>query len=126
LRSRIERCWKPYRRALHEALDALHARHGAVWHIDVHSMKSVGTVITPDGPGAARPDMVIGDLDGRSCAPAFTTFVAERLTTLGYSVPLNNPIKGAEIIRSLGRPGENRHSLQIEMKRNLYMDEATI
>ncbi|HMA13697.1 MAG: N-formylglutamate amidohydrolase [Bacteroidota bacterium] len=126
LSARIERCWKPYRRALHEALDALHARHGAVWHIDVHSMKSVGTAITPDGPGAARPDMVIGDLDGQSCAPAFTAFVAARLTALGYSVAVNKPYKGAEIIRTHGRPGDNRHSLQIEMKRSLYMDEATI
>jgi N-formylglutamate amidohydrolase len=89
-------------------------------------MKSVGTAITPDGPGAERPDMVIGDLDGQSCDPAFTAFIAERLSALGYRVAVNDPYKGAEIIRTCGRPGENRHSLQIEMKRNLYMDEATI
>ena len=126
LRARMERCWRPYRRALHEALDGLHARHGAVWHIDLHSMKSFGTAITPDGPGAARPDMVIGDLEGQSCDPAFTAFVAERLRSLGYSVAVNDPYKGAEIIRCHGCPADNRHSLQIEMKRNLYMDEATI
>jgi len=126
LRARIERCWQPYRRSLSDALDRLHARHGAVWHIDVHSMKSFGTAITPDGPGAERPDMVIGDLDGTSCDPAFTDFVSERLCALGYSVAVNDPYKGAEIIRVHGRPTENRHSLQIEMKRNLYMDEATI
>jgi hypothetical protein len=78
LNARIERCWRPYRRALEESLDRLHARHGAVWHLDVHSMKSVGTAITPDGPGAERPDMVIGDLEGRSCDPAFTAMVAGR------------------------------------------------
>ncbi len=126
LKARIERCWRPYRRALEESLDRLHARHGAVWHIDVHSMKSVGTAITPDGPGAERPDMVIGDLEGRSCDPAFTAKVAETLRALGYSVAVNDPYKGAEIIRSHGRPAESRHSLQIEMKRSLYMDEATI
>lgn len=126
LAARIERCWRPYRRALQEALDALHARHGAVWHIDVHSMKSQGSAITPDGPGAARADMVIGDLEGTSCDPAFTAFVAGRLAALGYSVSVNDPYKGAEIIRTHGRPAENRHALQIEMKRSLYMDEATI
>lgn len=126
LNARIERCWRPYRRALEESLDRLHARHGAVWHIDVHSMKSVGTAITPDGPGAERPDMVIGDLEGRSCDPGFTAMVAETLRALGYSVSVNDPYKGAEIIRNHGRPAENRHSLQIEMKRALYMDEATI
>lgn len=126
LRARIERCWRPYRQKLQETLDTLHARHGAVWHIDVHSMKSVGTAITPDGPGAARPDMVIGDLEGQSCDPAFTAFVAGRLRALGYSVAVNDPYKGAEIIRTHGQPAEGRHSLQIEMKRALYMDEATI
>src|SRR3546814_4212211 len=89
-------------------------------------MKSVGTAITPDGPGAERPDMVIGDLDGQSCDPAFTAFVAERLRALGYSVAVNDPYKGAEIIRMHGRPAEGRHSLQIEMKRALYMNEASV
>lgn len=126
LSARIERCWRPYRQKLQETLDTLHARHGAVWHLDVHSMKSVGTAITPDGPGAERPDMVIGDLEGQSCDPAFTAFVAGRLRALGYSVAVNDPYKGAEIIRTQGRPAENRHSLQIEMKRALYMNEATI
>jgi N-formylglutamate amidohydrolase len=126
LHARIERCWRPYHRALHEALDALHARHGAVWHINAHSMKSAGSAITPDGPGAARADMVIGDLDGESCDPPFTAFIAEGLRALGYSVAVNKPYKGAEIIRTHGRPADNRHSLQIEMKRALYMDEATL
>ena len=126
LRSRIEHCWKPYRKVLEQTLDGLRDRHGAVWHINVHSMKSVGTAITPDGPGGERPDMVIGDLDGQSCDPAFTVFVAERLQALGYSVSVNDPYKGAEIIRVHGRPADNRHSLQIEMKRNLYMDEPAV
>lgn len=126
LQARIERCWKPYRRALQEELDQVHRRHGAVWHLNVHSMKSTGTAITPDGPGAERADMVLGDLEGKSCDPAFTAFVAERLRALGYSVAVNHPYKGAELIRLHGRPAENRHSLQIEMKRALYMDEATV
>lgn len=126
LQARIDRCWWPYRTRLCNTLDRLQARHGAVWHIDMHSMKSVGTSITPDGPGAERPDMVLGDLEGRTCDPAFTAFVAERLTAMGYRVSVNDPYKGAEIVRACGRPQENRHSLQIEMKRALYMDEATL
>ncbi len=126
VQSRIERCWTPYRQTLQEQLNAKLRRHGAVWHLNVHSMKSVGTAITPDGPGAERPDMVLGDLDGRSCDPAFTAFVAERLRGLGYSVAVNDPYKGAEILRCHGDPATGRHSLQIEIKRALYMDETTI
>jgi N-formylglutamate deformylase len=33
---------------------------------------------------------------------------------------------GYEIVRKHGRPHENRHSLQIELKRTLYMDEDTL
>src|SRR3546814_18309722 len=70
--------------------------------------------------------MVIGDREGQSCDPAFTACVAGRLRALGYSVAVNHPYKGAEIIRAHGRPAEDRYSLQVEMKRALYMDEATI
>ncbi|GAB4394617.1 MAG: N-formylglutamate amidohydrolase [Kiloniellaceae bacterium] len=126
LRTRIDRCWWPYRTTLCNTLDRLHKRHGIVWHIDMHSMKSVGTAITPDGPGTRRPDMVIGDLEGQTCNPAFTAFVTERLTARGYRVSVNDPYKGAEIVRACGVPAEGRHSLQIEINRALYMDEATI
>ena len=45
---------------------------------------------------------------------------------LGYDVAINDPYKGVEIVRKHGRPAENRHSLQIEVNRRLYMDETTL
>ena len=39
-------------------------------------------------------------------------------------VRVNDPYKGVELVRRHGRPRENRHSLQIEVNRKLYMDEA--
>jgi N-formylglutamate amidohydrolase len=45
---------------------------------------------------------------------------------MGYSVAINDPYKGVELIRKHGRPAERRHSLQIEVNRKLYMDEATL
>jgi N-formylglutamate deformylase len=44
----------------------------------------------------------------------------------GYDVRINSPYKGVEIVRLHGRPAENRHSLQIEVNRRLYMNEATL
>ena len=38
---------------------------------------------------------------------------------------MNDPYKGVELVRRHGRPAERRHSLQIEIKRTLYMDEQT-
>ena len=47
----------------------------------------------------------------------------ETLRGLGYSVAINDPYKGVEIVRRHGRPARGRHSLQIELNRRLYMDE---
>jgi N-formylglutamate deformylase len=47
------------------------------------------------------------------------------LTRRGYDVRVNDPYKGVELVRRHGRPKENRHSLQIEVNRKLYMDEES-
>ncbi len=39
---------------------------------------------------------------------------------------MNDPYKGVELVRRHGRPEAGRHSLQIEIKRTLYMDEVTL
>ncbi len=96
-----------------------HARFGAVWHLNCHSMKSTGK-------GRLRDDFVLGDRDGTTCAPEFTDLVAVTLRGLGYSVGLNHPFKGAEIVMRHGDPAAGRHSLQIEINRALYMDEEQI
>jgi len=40
-------------------------------------------------------------------------------------VAINDPFKGVALIARLGRPAENRHSLQVEIHRGLYLDEMT-
>jgi N-formylglutamate deformylase len=125
LRARIDRYWRPYHLALDEALDARHRRFGAVWHVNCHSMPAVGDALADD-PGRERADFVLGDRDGTTCEPALTALVADTARVLGYSVAINDPYKGVEIVRRHGRPAENRHSLQIEVKRTLYMDEETL
>ncbi len=125
VRSRIERCWKPYHEALAAEIDARYRSFGAVWHIDCHSMPAVGDP-NADDPGRARADFVLGDRDGTTCEPAFTRIVGETLRNLGYGVALNDPYKGVELVRKHGRPAENRHSLQLEVNRRLYMDEVTL
>ncbi len=88
-------------------------------------MPAVGDA-NADDPGRARADFVLGDRDGTTCAPAFTRIVASVLEDIGYSVAINDPYKGVEIVRRHGRPAENRHSLQVEVNRRLYMDEETL
>jgi N-formylglutamate deformylase len=125
VRSRIERFWRPYHAELDAALNERVRRFGGVWHVNCHSMPAVGDERSDD-PGRLRADFVLGDRDGTTCDPAFTRLVAETAAGMGYSVAINNPYKGVEIVRRHGRPAENRHSLQIELKRTLYMDERTL
>ncbi len=122
---RIDRWYLPYHEAVAAEIDALHGAFGAVWHVNCHSMPAVGDA-NADDPGRERADFVLGDRDGTTCAPEFTARVAETITGLGYSVAINDPYKGVELVRKHGRPAARRHSLQIEINRRLYMDEATL
>jgi N-formylglutamate deformylase len=88
-------------------------------------MPAVGDA-NADDPGRARADFVLGDRDGTTCAPEFTALVADVVRGMGYSVAINDPYKGVEIVRRHGRPAARRHSLQIELNRRLYMDEGTL
>jgi N-formylglutamate amidohydrolase len=123
IEDRIARFHRPYHDELEAMLAELHARFGAVWHINAHSMKAMGR---KQGRSIPRDDFVLGDLEGESCDPEFTTFVAETLQDFGYSVRINHPFKGAALVKRFGRPREGRHSLQIEVNRGLYMDEERI
>jgi len=125
VRARIDGCWRPYHDELDAVLDARRAQFGGVWHINCHSMPAVGDALADD-PGRLRADFVLGDRDGTTCEAALTGLVAQAARAMGYSVAVNDPYKGVEIVRKHGRPAENRHSLQIELKRTLYMDEDTL
>src|SRR5207249_1997995 len=122
IRARIDRYYAPYHAELGALIDAQHSAFGAVWHVDCHSMPAVGEV-NADDPGRERSDFVIGDRDGTTCDLAFTRFIAGNVAAMGYSVSVNDPYKGVEIVRKYGRPHDQRHSIQIEIKRTLYMDE---
>ena len=123
--ARIAHFWRPYHDALRALLDAAHARFGVVYHVDCHSMASWGDATTEDG-AVERPDFVIGDREGASCSSAFRDLVVDTLRAEGCSVALNDPYKGFELVRRYSDPGQGRHSIQIEVSRARYMDEATL
>jgi N-formylglutamate deformylase len=125
VQARIANCYAPYHRAVRDAINAAHKHYGAVWHINCHSMPATSSIISEEGPGIQRADFVLGDRDGTSCSPAFTTFVALTLRAMGYDVRVNDPYKGVELVRAYSDPATNKHSLQIEVNRKLYMDEQT-
>ncbi|VVE26029.1 N-formylglutamate amidohydrolase [Pandoraea commovens] len=123
VRHRIDAYYLPYRQALIDAAQDAFARHGALWHVDCHSMKSRGNAMNVDD-GAARPDMVVSDRLGTTSDPVFTQWVADQLRELGYRVQVNTPYQGGDLLTAVSDPARRRSSLQIEINRALYMDEA--
>jgi N-formylglutamate deformylase len=69
---------------------------------------------------------VIGDRDGSTADPRLSRLVVEHLRGRGYDVAYNHPYKGVELLRRNGDPAHDRHSIQVEANRRLYMDEGTL
>lgn len=125
VRSRIEGCYRPYHETLSRCIEETAQRFGAVWHLNLHSMPNDAYErlgIRSDHPLA---DFVLGDRDGTTCEPAFVDLVEAELRSRGYTVARNDPYKGVQLIARIGQPALRRHSLQIEIRRPIYMDEVT-
>jgi len=117
--SRIETLYKPYHRALRRLIARVHQDFGTAVVIDCHSMPSIG--VSRDEP--RRPDIVIGDRYGTSCAPILPDVVEDTMTRLGYSVGRNKPYAGGFITEHYGNPVSGLHVVQLELNRAVYMDE---
>jgi N-formylglutamate amidohydrolase len=119
---RLRQFYHPYHHALTAQLNGLKRRFDEVWLIDCHSMPSSGY----EGDGTnRRADFVLGDRDGTTCDPEFTALVVRLLRDMGYSVAINDPYKGIEILQRYGQPARRQHALQLEINRALYLDEPT-
>ena len=114
--NRIDGFYTPYHNALRNALDQIHNRFGVCLLIDCHSM--------PQGDNPY--DMVIGDVYGRSAQSALSALALSSLRNLGYKVGHNQPYAGGFITKHYGAPTHQRHALQIEINRRLYMDETRL
>lgn len=117
---RINRLYTPYHEALLALLKEARATFGFCLLVDCHSMPS--NPIAEQAGG--RPDFVLGDRYGTSCSNELTRVAATKLKELGYVVALNKPYAGGYITEHYGRPHTGQHTLQVEVNRALYMDEA--
>jgi N-formylglutamate amidohydrolase len=117
--ARIEALYKPYHRALRRLINKAHQAFGTVIVVDCHSMPSIG--VSRDEP--RRPDVVIGDRYGTSCAALLPDMVEETMSAMGYSVGRNKPYAGGFITEHYGNPASGLHTIQLELNRAIYMDE---
>lgn len=119
-KKRIEDVHFPYHAALTELINDNLARFGKSVLLDVHS--------TPDLPQSmlmrgTMPDIILGNLDGASCAPDVMSAAVRILTEQGLTVAVNAPYRGAYTTQRYGVPDKHSHALQIEIARRIYWDE---
>jgi N-formylglutamate amidohydrolase len=69
---------------------------------------------------------VLGDRFGASCDAKLTRFTRDILQAGGYEVQVNRPYAGGFITEYYGNPVRGVQSLQLEINRALYLDEATL
>jgi N-formylglutamate amidohydrolase len=122
--ARLQRFYYPYHQTLEEEIERVRRQFGHCILVDGHSMPSKGRSGHSD-PGERRADIVPGDADGTACERTVRWAVEEHYREHGYSVRSNDPYKGGWITRHYGMPADAIHAIQIEVNRDLYMDEKS-
>lgn len=115
---RIARLHRPWHAAIDAALGRALARHGHAVLLDVHSM--------PGLEGTDPAALVIGDLHGRSAAPALVDWLHSAFAAQGLKVARNMPYAGGHTTERHGRPLMGIHAIQLEFDRTRYMDTGTL
>lgn len=123
VRARLDDYYWPYHRELGRLLQGFRDRNGIALHMSCHSMPAIAAAGLPDA-GQRRSDFDLGDRHGTTCSAEVLDLVASVLNGFGYDVTNNRHYIGAESVRKHGDPANGIHSLQIEMNRGVYMDEA--
>jgi formiminoglutamase len=116
---RRARFFDPYHAALRAEIGRLRAQHAHVVVYDCHSIRSV----IPRLFEGTLPHFNIGTNGGTSCAPALSDAVEKICSESGFSHVVNGRFKGGYITRSLGRPEDGVHAVQMELACRGYMRE---
>ena len=120
IHERVAAHWRPYHDTLAAELRRLKAQHGHAVLFDAHSIKGE----LPWLFEGVLPDLNLGTVEGRSCAPSLRAAVyAVCQRQSGYTHVLDGRFKGGHITRHFGQPLTGIHAVQLEMAWRAYMDE---
>ena len=119
---RLTKYYWPYHHKLQELLQQKHQQFGKVLLWDCHSIRQRVTTIHPDN----FPDLILGDADETSASHKIIATAYSHLGSGGYSLKHNFPFKGGYITRKYGIPKENQQTLQLEMSKVNYMNDAEL
>jgi N-formylglutamate amidohydrolase len=118
--ARLAAVHRPWHAQIVATLGGMLARFGTAVLLDLHSMPPLPA---PPGGGQA-PQIVIGDLFGRSARGQLSQAALQVARRHGFEAALNAPYAGGHILERHGRPGHGVHALQVEIDRSLYLDAS--
>ncbi len=119
--ARITTYWRPYHDKLAAEIDRIRARSGFAVVFDAHSIRSQ----VPRFFDGTLPDLNFGTASGASADPGLAARAFRVLDTAdGYSAVLDGRFTGGYITRQYGAPGEDVHTLQLELSQRTYMNES--
>ncbi len=120
---RLSEGYYPWHMGLQALLEGLRRRWGQAVLVDCHSMPaSAARSMTP--LGGRKPHIILGDGEGRSCSPLLMDTLHDLFAREGYTVSRNRVYTGGFITRHYGLEGLGFHAIQIEINRELYMEEG--
>ena len=117
---RLTLAYTPYHAALANWLNLMKSRTGQAVLVECHSMPSVvaGRKI--------NADVILGTRFGSSSDERLTRNIEYTLSGMGYRVLRNTPYAGGYLTQIHGNPLDNRHAIQIEINRRLYLNEDEV
>ena len=121
-KERIKNVYDPYHKRLKQLVDKCVRKFGFCFLIDCHSMPSMICNIMNE----SKPlDFCICNLFDESCPPEISQKLYQELDAKDFRIEFNRPYAGAFITFNYCQPRKNIYTLQIEVNRNIYMDEQS-
>lgn len=119
---RIKYVYDPYHKRLKQLVDKCVRKFGFCLLLDCHSMPLMICNIMNE----KRPlDFCLCTLFDESCPTQISEQLRNSLEADDYRVEFNRPYAGAFITFNYCQPRKNIHTIQLEINRSLYMNEAT-
>jgi N-formylglutamate amidohydrolase len=125
LEARLSQIHRPYHEALAETVRRKMEKFGVCVILAAHSMPSVGRTGHGD-TNIHRADVVPGTQGRTTAAAPLIDLVDKHAQNSGLSVKHDEPYRGGYTTRHWGRPSHGIHTIQVELARRLYMNEAQL
>lgn len=124
----VQKRLKEYYFPIHEKLSFLlneeFDKYGYSLLVDCHSMPSY-EFLGYSQETYKQPDIILGNLFDKSCHPKITEHLTNYFQKHDLTVSHNAPFAGGYNTSHYSAPDKNKHAIQIEIKRSLYMNEKT-